>query len=113
VITFGYLILNRFPVIVGWSNGRANMKTLATSGLVTDMAAQTTEVTEIKGGLRIKVLATVEVRDSEKPALIAECLFRHRAWAHSARRDGCRRIAERDAAAGAPTPSPRPSSGPA
>jgi hypothetical protein len=35
------------------------------------------EVTEVPGGLQTKVKATVEVKDSEKPALVAECVFRH------------------------------------
>jgi acyl dehydratase len=34
------------------------------------------EVTEVKGGLQAKVRATVEVKDSVKPALVAECLIR-------------------------------------
>jgi hypothetical protein len=33
-------------------------------------------VTEVKGGLQAKVRATVEVKDSVKPALVAECLIR-------------------------------------
>jgi acyl dehydratase len=40
-------------------------------------AAELAEVTEIKGGVQIKVVATVEVEDAPKPALVAECLFRH------------------------------------
>jgi acyl dehydratase len=40
-------------------------------------SADLADVTEIKGGVQIKVIATVEVEDSPKPALIAECLFRH------------------------------------
>ena len=35
-----------------------------------------TEVTEVGGGLQVKVRATVEVKGSEKPAMVAECLFR-------------------------------------
>ena len=35
------------------------------------------EVSEIKGGLQAKVLLAVEVKDSERPALIADCLFRY------------------------------------
>ena len=35
------------------------------------------EVSEIKGGLQAKVLLAVEVRGSERPALIADCLFRY------------------------------------
>jgi acyl dehydratase len=38
--------------------------------------AEVVEVSEIKGGLQAKVLATVEVKGSEKPALVAECLLR-------------------------------------
>jgi acyl dehydratase len=40
-------------------------------------SAELAEVTEIKGGVEIKVVATVEVESSAKPALVAECLFRH------------------------------------
>ena len=35
------------------------------------------EVSEIKGGMEVKVLLAVEVRGSERPALIADCLFRY------------------------------------
>ncbi len=34
------------------------------------------EVNEVSGGLQVKLRATVEVRGSEKPALVAECLVR-------------------------------------
>jgi acyl dehydratase len=39
-------------------------------------AAELTEVKEIQGGLQVKVLGTIEVKGSEKPALAAECLIR-------------------------------------
>jgi acyl dehydratase len=39
--------------------------------------AEIVEVTEIKGGVQVKLLATIEVKDSGKPALVAECLLRH------------------------------------
>ena len=39
--------------------------------------ADLAEVTEIKGGVQIRIAATVEVADSTKPALVAECLFRY------------------------------------
>jgi len=39
--------------------------------------AQLADVTEIAGGVQIRVDATVEVEDSPKPALVAECLFRY------------------------------------
>jgi acyl dehydratase len=39
--------------------------------------AELTGVSEIKGGVQTTVLATIDVKDSEKPALVAECLFRH------------------------------------
>jgi acyl dehydratase len=39
--------------------------------------AELVDVTEIPGGLQTKVKATVEVKDTEKPALVAECVFRH------------------------------------
>jgi acyl dehydratase len=35
------------------------------------------EVTDVKGGVQAKVLLTVEVEGSEKPAVVAECLFRY------------------------------------
>jgi hypothetical protein len=35
------------------------------------------EVTELNGGVQIKIIVTVEVEDASKPALVAECLFRH------------------------------------
>ena len=34
------------------------------------------EVTEVPGGQQVKVRATIEVKGSEKPAMVAECLFR-------------------------------------
>jgi acyl dehydratase len=40
-------------------------------------SAELAEVSEVKGGVQIKVAATVEVENSAKPALVAECLFRH------------------------------------
>jgi acyl dehydratase len=40
-------------------------------------SAELAEVTQIKGGVQIKVVATVEIENSDKPALVAECLFRH------------------------------------
>jgi acyl dehydratase len=41
------------------------------------VGAELAEATEIAGGVQLKVVATVEVKDSSKPALVAECLFRH------------------------------------
>jgi acyl dehydratase len=38
--------------------------------------AEIVEVTEVKGGLQAKVVASIEVKDSDRPALVAECLFR-------------------------------------
>jgi acyl dehydratase len=38
--------------------------------------AEIVEVTEITGGFHVKLVATVEVKDSVKPALVAECLVR-------------------------------------
>ena len=35
------------------------------------------DVTEVKGGMQVKVTLTVEVRDQERPALVADCLFRY------------------------------------
>jgi len=39
-------------------------------------SASITEVSEIQGGLQVKVTGTIEVKDSEKPACVAECLVR-------------------------------------
>jgi acyl dehydratase len=38
--------------------------------------AELAEVSEVPGGLQVKLLATVEVKDKDKPALVAECLLR-------------------------------------
>jgi acyl dehydratase len=38
--------------------------------------AEIADVREIPGGLQVKLLATVEVKGTEKPALVAECLLR-------------------------------------
>jgi acyl dehydratase len=38
--------------------------------------AEIVEVTELEGGLQVRVLATVEVAGSQKPAVAAECLIR-------------------------------------
>lgn len=38
--------------------------------------ADVTEVTEIKGGVQAKMLATLEVQGSERPAVVAETLIR-------------------------------------
>jgi acyl dehydratase len=38
--------------------------------------AEIAGVTEVPGGLQVKLLATVEVQGTEKPALVAECLLR-------------------------------------
>jgi acyl dehydratase len=35
------------------------------------------EVSEVKGGMHVKVTFTLEVRDQAKPALVADCLFRY------------------------------------
>jgi acyl dehydratase len=35
------------------------------------------DVTEVKGGMQVKVTFTLEVRDQERPALVADCLFRY------------------------------------
>ena len=39
-------------------------------------SARIEEVTPLEGGVQVKVAATIEVRDTPKPALAAECLFR-------------------------------------
>jgi acyl dehydratase len=38
--------------------------------------AELVEVSEVKGGVQAKLLATIEVEGSEKPACVAECLVR-------------------------------------
>ena len=38
--------------------------------------AEILEVSEVPGGLQVKVVATVEVKGSAKPSLVAECLIR-------------------------------------
>jgi acyl dehydratase len=38
--------------------------------------AEIAEVTDVPGGLQVKLVATVEVKDKDKPALVAECLLR-------------------------------------
>ena len=40
-------------------------------------AGEVTEVSEVKGGMQANVLLTVEVKGSDRPALIAACLFRY------------------------------------
>jgi acyl dehydratase len=35
------------------------------------------DVTEIDGGVQMKIAATVEIEGSDKQALVAECLYRH------------------------------------
>lgn len=41
-------------------------------------AAELAEAAEVKGGgVEIKIVATVEVKDAPKPALVAECRFRY------------------------------------
>jgi acyl dehydratase len=38
--------------------------------------AEVLEVGEVRGGVQIKLRVTIEVKDSEKPACVAECLVR-------------------------------------
>ena len=40
-------------------------------------AGEVVDVTDIKGGMQVKVTLTLEVRDQERPALVADCLFRY------------------------------------
>ena len=40
-------------------------------------AATITEVSPIEGGVQVKVAAAIEVADTPKPALVAECVFRY------------------------------------
>jgi acyl dehydratase len=39
-------------------------------------SAEIVEVSEIAGGLQVKLLGTIEVKGTEKPAVVAECLIR-------------------------------------
>jgi len=39
-------------------------------------SAEIVEVTEIKGGLQATLTATIEVKDSERPAVAAQCIVR-------------------------------------
>ncbi|RKQ92153.1 acyl dehydratase [Solirubrobacter pauli] len=39
--------------------------------------AEVAEVTEIKGGMQVKVTLEIEVDGQERPALVADCLFRY------------------------------------
>jgi acyl dehydratase len=38
--------------------------------------AEIVDVSEVKDGLQVKVVGTIEVQDTEKPACVAECLVR-------------------------------------
>jgi acyl dehydratase len=38
--------------------------------------AEILEVTEVGGGVQVKIAATIEVKGSDRPAVAAECLFR-------------------------------------
>jgi acyl dehydratase len=38
--------------------------------------AELVDVTDVPGGVQVKLLATVEVEGATKPSLVAECLFR-------------------------------------
>ncbi len=40
-------------------------------------AGEITEVSEVTGGMQVKVAFTLEVKDQAKPALVADCLFRY------------------------------------
>jgi len=40
-------------------------------------SGKVTEVTEVPGGVQVKLAVSVEVRDQEKPAVVAEWLVRH------------------------------------
>ena len=40
-------------------------------------SAEVAEVSEVKGGVQVKLAMTVEVKDAPKPALVAECLYRY------------------------------------
>jgi acyl dehydratase len=40
-------------------------------------AAEVTEVSEIKGGMQVTATFTVEIEGQQRPAVVAECLFRY------------------------------------
>ena len=40
-------------------------------------AARIAEVVAIEGGVQVKLMVSVEVKDAPKPALVAECVFRY------------------------------------
>ena len=40
-------------------------------------AAEIGEVKEVRGGVQVAMQLTVEVQGSEKPALVADCLYRY------------------------------------
>jgi acyl dehydratase len=40
-------------------------------------AADVVEVTDIEGGVQARIKAAVEVKDSERPAVVAECVIRY------------------------------------
>jgi acyl dehydratase len=40
-------------------------------------AGEVTEVEEVKGGVQVKASFAIEVKGAERPALVAECLFRY------------------------------------
>ena len=40
-------------------------------------AGEVLEVSEVRGGMQVKVTLTLEVRDQERPAVVADCLFRY------------------------------------
>ena len=44
---------------------------------ISQQLLEVTEVSEIKGGIQAKVLLAVEVKGAERPAVIADCLFRY------------------------------------
>jgi acyl dehydratase len=40
-------------------------------------AAEVTEVTDVRGGVQVKIAARIEVKGSDRPAVAAECLVRY------------------------------------
>jgi len=54
-----------------------SMRRRSISGAEFRGGAEVAEVTEVKGGMQVKLVMTVEVRGAEKPALVAECLYRY------------------------------------
>lgn len=71
------LVVEGAPTSINYGLDRLRFPTPLRVGARFRAAARLTEATEIQGGVQIKVVATVEVEEGGKPALVAECVFRH------------------------------------